>query len=163
MKVRDINLNERLGEIRNQTVHHESVSIRFGNIAPWVAEQLRTVARVEGCLAWLSDPVLITALSKVHADLVVTSDKLHTKKRFAKLTSVRRVGRQRGRRRPLMHHKFLVGLSKGNQPVWVLTGSMNWSLHAAHNLEHALLITDPAVARTFREEFQRIRAISRAL
>lgn len=163
MKPSKINLNQRLSSLRDETVQHESVSIRFGNITPWLVQHIRSVARVEGCLAWLTDPCLLQALASVHADIVVTSDKLHTKKRFARLASVRRVGRQRGRRRPLLHHKFMVGISKNGQPLWVLTGSMNWSLHAQHNLEHVLMIEDPNVAKSFREEFKRIRAISRPI
>ena len=163
MKAKFINLNDRLPKSRSETLHHDHISVRFGSLRPWLVDTIGTAARVEGCVAWLTDPVILRALRKVHADLVVTSDKMHTKKRFQGLASVRRVGRQRGRLRPLLHHKFLIGLSKSAAPLWVLTGSMNFSTHSAHNLENAVLIRDPAVVETFRAEFRRVRKISRSI
>jgi phosphatidylserine/phosphatidylglycerophosphate/cardiolipin synthase-like enzyme len=73
----------------------------------------------------------------------------------------RKIGRQRGKTRPLMHNKFIVGFDRSNAPVWVITGSYNATAHSAVNLENAVLIEDKSVAQKYAQEFESMWLIAR--
>ncbi len=58
---------------------------------------------------------------------------------------------------PLMHHKFLMGLSREKVPEWVITGSFNFTRPAAEIHDENVMYTDePAVVLRFFAEFNRL-------
>ena len=63
---------------------------------------------------------------------------------------------------PLMHSKFIVRLRRG-KPVAVWTGSFNFTVNAASNIENAVEIHDPVIAGAYLEEFARVAALSEPL
>ena len=62
-----------------------------------------------------------------------------------------------------MHHKFLVGMSKEGDPLWVSTGSFNMTKSATNHLENCMIIENADVATLFKAEFMRLFPISRPL
>ena len=65
--------------------------------------------------------------------------------------------------KPLMHHKFLIGLSAAREPIWVMNGSFNVTESAVTNLENIMIFDDPEIASTFFDEFKRLHRISKPL
>jgi phosphatidylserine/phosphatidylglycerophosphate/cardiolipin synthase-like enzyme len=63
---------------------------------------------------------------------------------------------------PLMHSKFIVRLQRG-KPVAVWTGSFNFTVNAASNIENAVEIHDKAIAAAYLDEFARVAALSEPL
>ncbi|MGW8431227.1 phospholipase D-like domain-containing protein [Curtobacterium citreum] len=63
---------------------------------------------------------------------------------------------------PLMHDKFIVRLHRG-KPVAVWTGSFNFTVNAASNIENAVEIHDKTIAAAFLDEFARIASLSEPL
>ena len=63
---------------------------------------------------------------------------------------------------PLMHSKFIVRLQRG-KPVAVWTGSFNFTVNAASNVENVVEIHDKAIAAAYLDEFARIAALSEPL
>ena len=63
---------------------------------------------------------------------------------------------------PLMHHKFIIGLTGDLQPLWVATGSYNFTYMADNwNCENIVLIRDhPALLDQFYQEFVKMYANS---
>ena len=70
---------------------------------------------VMGCVAWLTNPDIVLALSRLHmSQVVVTADSVHNRRTLGLTRAgVRQIGAARGRFRSLMHHKFLVRLTNG--------------------------------------------------
>lgn len=63
---------------------------------------------------------------------------------------------------PLMHSKFIVRLHRG-KPVAVWTGSFNFTVNAASNIENVVEIHDKAIAAAYLDEFARVAALSEPL
>ncbi|WIE80878.1 phospholipase D-like domain-containing protein [Curtobacterium sp. MCSS17_016] len=63
---------------------------------------------------------------------------------------------------PLMHSKFIVRLQRG-KPVAVWTGSFNFTVNAASNVENVVEIHDKVIAQAYLDEFARIAALSEPL
>ena len=104
--------------------------------------------------------------------MIVTKDKLlrakSTKNRYRSLpvyqdAAIRVIGCGSGWNKSLMHHKFLVGMSKEGDPLWVSTGSFNMTKSATNHLENCMVINDPSVAQVYLEEFVNLYKISKAL
>eukprot|EP00042_Codosiga_hollandica_P044928 m.449483 g.449483 ORF g.449483 m.449483 type:complete len:266 (+) comp56900_c0_seq24:1752-2549(+) len=174
------NLNDRLQCVsRLKCIQHESqgtVRIFFDNISQQVAAAMHEVPYVVGCMAWLSDPLILDTLASLKgASIVVTNDtrlnQSRLRERYSKIkglsdrqSAIRCVGfRTGGVDRALMHHKFLVGLDARKAPVWVVTGSFNATAKAVQNLENALIISDKNVATTYFKEYERVLGISKPL
>ena len=125
---------------------------------------------VVGCVAWLSHPKILLQLSKKPCSIVVTRDKSNAKKHVREMykklrpadtghpRAIKVLGARSGRVKTRMHHKFLVGLNKKAEPIWVLTGSFNMSSNALKNLENIQYVRDPEFASVFYEEWQKIWA-----
>ena len=63
---------------------------------------------------------------------------------------------------PLMHHKFVIGLSVMMTPEWVISGSFNFTRLAAEIHDENVLYTNaPDVVHRFFVEFNRLYDISR--
>ena len=78
-------------------------------------------------------------------------------------SAIRVIGCGSGWNKSLMHHKFLVGMSKEGDPLWVSTGSFNMTKSATNHLENCMVINDPAVAQVYLDEFVNLYKISKAL
>jgi hypothetical protein len=150
------------------------VQVHFRDISKTLAEVVKTAQRVVGCMAWLSDPVVLSALAtRDGVSLIVTNDSLlnnFTLRRaydalqpHAGDHAILCVGRRTGKTRSLMHHKFLVGLTAHEEPLWVVAGSYNASKSAASNLESIFIFRCPRLARVYLEEYRAIRAIAKPM
>jgi len=129
---------------------------------------------VMGCAAWFTNAKIIAALSKLRGVCIIcTRDKVaRTKTTKAKyrtlpkhdgIPPIKLLGAGRGRSASLMHHKYLVGMSADQQPLWVSTGSFNLTESACTNIENLMIIESPEIATVFLKEFQRLYPLSKAL
>ena len=109
--------------------------------------------RVVGCVAWLTHPSVLSALSRTDSSLIVTRSRLNPRKREFVSRGIKL--KFLGRRRLLMHHKFLVGFDAVG-PAWVSVGSFNMTRAAVRNLENLLVIRDRALASVFSAEYERL-------
>jgi len=121
---------------------------------------------VTGCVAWLTNPRLLDALSRLQSTrIVVTADKVHNRTAAAALRRIgaRQIGCARGRFRALMHHKFLVRITDG-QPTHVLIGSYNFTRHSNNNIGESLVVLRcTRTARRFADEVERAMRGSRPI
>ena len=131
-------------------------------------------AYVVGCIAWLSNKDILTAMAKKKGvTIICTKDKMtkrgSNQKAYKNLNpamaggAIRVVGEGRGWHKSLMHHKFLIGLDKEGKALWVSNGSFNMTEHATTNLENLMIMEDPDVANTFLDEFKREHKLSKPL
>ena len=104
--------------------------------------------KVVGCVAWLTNPEVLTALEKTDSTVVMTK---HRSNRWNRHIKVRFLGKNR----LLMHHKFLVGYDSVG-PAWVSLGSFNPTKSALSNLENMLVFRDRRLAGVFSLEFNRL-------
>lgn len=120
---------------------------------------------VMGCVAWLTNPDIVRALSRLHmSQVVVTADTVHNRRPLGlHRAGVRQVGAARGRFRSLMHHKFLVRLTDG-RPSHVLLGSYNFTRRSNHNIgESVVVIECERTASLFADEAARAWRSSRPI
>lgn len=129
---------------------------------------------VMGCSAWFTNPSIISTMASniKGCCIIVTRDKIlkakTTKNRYKTLpvykdSAIRVIGCGSGWNKSLMHHKFLVGMDKEGEPLWVSTGSFNMTKSAVNHLENCLVINDSNVARVYLDEFLNLYKISKAL
>ena len=181
-RCRDLNQQVNNEDRKRQKVHQRGkrkVSILFNGrgIQNAIVKNIKRedTAYIVGCVAWLSNKRILKAMAEhlKGVTIITTTDKL-TKRRknqqaYAKLSGcfqggvIRTVGEGRGRFKSLMHHKFLIGLSEGREPIWVMNGSFNVTESAVTNIENCMIFDDPEIATTFFEEFKRIHRISKPL
>tara|TARA_B100001059_G_scaffold236035_1_gene284352 strand:- start:3875 stop:4408 length:534 start_codon:yes stop_codon:yes gene_type:complete len=172
------NLNLQLkDDSRRRLVTFNTVSLMFdGSLI--LKSILKNIKRkdtvfVVGCVAWLSNKRILSALSKKQGVcFVCTKDKLLKRKSnraafkllkpcFPDSTPIRTVGAGRGRLKSLLHHKFIIGCSEDAKPLWVMNGSFNMTESAMTNIENMMLFEDEEVAQAFYEEFCRVFKISK--
>ena len=129
---------------------------------------------VMGCAAWFTNRKIINTMATELKGccMIVTKDKLlkakTTKAKYKKLpiykdTAIRVIGCGRGYSKSLMHHKFMVGMSAQGDPLWVITGSFNFTESATKHLENCLVISDQEVAQVYLDEFVNLYKISKPL
>ena len=104
--------------------------------------------KVVGCVAWLTHPEVLSALERVDSTIVMTKHRSNRWKRRIKVKFL-------GKRRLLMHHKFLVGFDSAG-PAWVSVGSFNLTKSAVSNLENMMVFKDRRLAGVFSKEFDRL-------
>lgn len=172
-----INLNDYLSgrkyhtKVNNMRIYFDSETI--------VGALVRRISKsdtryVIGCSAWFTNRRIISALSlKDGVSIICTRDKITqvrtTQERYKQLrplngvSPINTLGAGRGRARSLMHHKFLVGLNKDKECIWVSNGSFNMTSSATKNIENCMIFDDPAVASVFKDEFLRLYPLSRPL
>jgi phosphatidylserine/phosphatidylglycerophosphate/cardiolipin synthase-like enzyme len=123
-----------------------------------LVRQIKSSDRVCGCIAWLTHPKLLDELEAIESEIIMTRHKCN---KFKRRIKVKFLGKGRGRKKSLMHHKFAVGFksAKSTKPSWVCTGSFNWTKSATRHHENLILITDEDVAQTYYEEFLRLKAL----
>ena len=129
---------------------------------------------VMGCAAWFTNKKIIKTMSTELKGccMIVTKDKIlrakTTKAKYKSLpiykdTAIRVIGTGRGYSKSLMHHKFMVGMSAQGDPLWLITGSFNFTESATKHLENCLVISDPEVAQIYLDEFVNLYKISKRL
>jgi phosphatidylserine/phosphatidylglycerophosphate/cardiolipin synthase-like enzyme len=158
---------------RAQAHVHRQAEVWFQDISARLQHLLGGTPYVVGAMAWFHDREVLRAMQSCRGvSFVVTSERgmgRYHHARFGSLpqyhardaSAVRAIGRATGRRRALMHHKFLVGLNDQKEAAWVLTGSYNATVHSRGSLENVLLLRDPDVAATYFREYERLYAKSR--
>ena len=122
---------------------------------------------VVGCVAWLRSPKILKALERVPCTLAITNDvnlpaQAYSKLQphLPKLPAVSKVGLARGRRRELMHHKFIVGYTP--EPSFVITGSFNYTQNSAYaNLDNVVVVENTEIAKAYLKEAMAILDIAR--
>ena len=151
------------------------VQLRFQGIAKSIASTIRETPYVVGCMAWLTDRMILDALLQCKGvALAITNDTCHNneflRKQYDALAplsagdvAIRCMGLRTGKSRSLMHHKFLVGLDASLMPTWVTTGSYNASASAYSHLETSMFIPCPKLASEFHQEFLRVFEAARPL
>ena len=120
---------------------------------------------VVGCVAWLTNPMVIAALERIpRAEIVVTADTVHNRPALGlHRIGVRQIGAARGRYRSLMHHKFMVRLTNG-QPTHVLLGSYNFTRRSNHNIGESIIVVKCSrTAGLFADEARRALRASRPI
>ena len=159
------NLNLVMTSPRGTQQVDATTAVCWCDFVPFIQAFLARCHTVVGAIAWLTHADLLGALGAVpNARVVVTNDRFSQRSLAAyQALTVRTLGKKRGRRRPLMHHKFLVGYDQAGQPVGTLLGSFNWSNHALVNLEHLVCLESPDLAAAFRAEFDRIWIHAKAI
>lgn len=170
----DTGVNDLLPGERSTTV--DLVTAHFGDVTAQAERFIAQSEQVVGAVAWVRSPRLLEALSARPVSLIVNKefvlrrpgkerqalDRLRTPA-TGHDRSVRVAGDcSRGAFTGLMHHKFLVRLTRGI-PAAVWTGSFNFTSGAAGNFENAIEIADPGVAMLFYDEFRLLWGISEPL
>ena len=133
------------------------VKIYFKNtsIVRAIIRQVRSADKIRACIAWVTHPKILDALEERDTELIMTR---HKSNRWKRQIKVKFLGKGRGRKKSLMHHKFAVGFRKG-EPAFVITGSFNWTQSAVRHHENIMLIDDPDVAEGFYTEFLRLKGV----
>lgn len=141
------------------------ITTHFDDCEDAIVRAVEEATSVVACVAWLTNDKLLRAMCRTPSKVVITSDSTHRRivPKLRRLREVCVVGTARGRFRPLMHCKFLVGMNREQEPQFVLMGSFNYTQHSTRNLEAMVRIDDSNVARSFYTEWQRIRQISRPI
>lgn len=145
-----INLNTGLRRPTSKLSGVSDVSVFFDpmQMVSTLVRLISTSKKVVGCVAWLTNPKVLTALEKVDSTIVMTKHRANRWKRHIKVKFI-------GKRRLLMHHKFLVGFDDCG-PSWVSLGSFNVTKSAVSNLENMLVFKDRKLAKIFSLEFNRL-------
>jgi phosphatidylserine/phosphatidylglycerophosphate/cardiolipin synthase-like enzyme len=129
---------------------------------------------VMGCSAWFTNATIISCMASnlKGCCVIVTKDKLlrakTTKAKYRQLPvykdcAIRVIGSGSGYNKSLMHHKYLVGMGKDGEALWVSTGSFNMTQAATKHLENCMVIQDPSVAQVYLDEFVDLYKISKPL
>jgi phosphatidylserine/phosphatidylglycerophosphate/cardiolipin synthase-like enzyme len=164
----------------NRTVRRPAAShvvdggmeVWFDQIAGRLCELIGEAHAVAGAMAWLTDRELLQALRDLEggAAVVVTNDTSNRRVaaqyrsvpgRRPGEDAVRMLGAGRGRGRPFMHHKFLVGLDRAGAPLWCATGSYNGTRNSRHSLENVLVSRDAGLAGAYLQEWAAVWAAAR--
>jgi phosphatidylserine/phosphatidylglycerophosphate/cardiolipin synthase-like enzyme len=149
------NLNTGLDRSGSKLKSVSNVSVLFDpvQIVGTLARLIVGSKQVVGCVAWLTHPTVIAALEKTDSSLIITRSRLNPKKRDFKARGIK--VKLMGKRRLLMHQKFLVGFDDRG-PAWIALGSFNITKAAVRNLENMIVVKDRKLARVFYAEYQRL-------
>lgn len=163
----DTGIND-LFEQQDRSTDLGETRVHFGDVTARCEAFIRASDEIIGAVAWMRSPRLLEALAARPTSIIVNKEfplrNKGTKERTAaaKLRRpVRAFGKpvrvlgdcSRGSFTSLMHHKFLVRLTRGI-PSAVWNGSFNLTSGAGGNLENAVEHHDPAVAIAFYDEFR---------
>jgi len=165
---------------------NDSTVVHFENILEALLahiEELQPDAIV-GCMYWFTELRLLQRLAAIQipVQIIVQKQKIWSRKKsqtnwireaYNRLTpldenvpAVRCLGSCASKTSKtttsLMHHKFLVFI-KAQVPVAVFTGSFNMSSNASRNLENALFLRNPHVARLYWQEWMQLLPFSESL
>lgn len=153
------------------------VRVVFKDIAIELCQLIRRAHAVVGAIAWLTDKDVLRCMEEREGGvrIAITNDTVRKDVREAykrlkragadvggadKGGAVVKVGERLGRMRPLMHHKFMIGIGCKGQYLWCTTGSSNATAHSRRSMENMVIFTDPEVCRAFHGESKAIFASS---
>jgi hypothetical protein len=140
------NLNVGLASARKKRFKTRGLEIWTDDIVERIVEKLALCDGARLCVAWLTHPALLSALDDINdVKAVVTRSKFMKQRPY-----IRYMGNAR-KDCPMMHHKFCVGL-KGGKPLWVMTGSFNWTASATRSLENVVCITNAKAVQFYLRE-----------
>lgn len=117
-----------------------------------LAREIRRTPQVFGCVAWCTHPTVLTAMEEVDTSIIMTKHKCN---KWNRKIRVKFMGKGRGFKASLMHHKFLVGVRDG-EAEWVACGSFNVTKSAMNNLENMMIVKDSALAKCYLDEYKRL-------
>ena len=157
---------EQTQRAKSQTVG--KISVRFDNIIPFIVSTIQRTdtAHIRGCVAWFSHAHILNALAKKEScQMVVTNDTFSKKTLtlYKKCKGFKTIGRKKGRRRPYMHHKFIIGLDSKKRPLWMLNGSFNYSYHATNCIENVFCTEEKKLIQMYLKEFTRVYKLARPI
>lgn len=171
-----VNLNDQLTGRKRQRVCGD-IKVHFDNIIPSLCRNIRRkdTHYIMGCSAWFTNSSIIKTMASHLSGccIIVTKDKIlrakTTKAKYKMLpknngkSPIQVIGSGRGYNKSLMHHKYLVGLDKEGDPVWVSLGSSNMTQSTTSHLESVMIINNKEVAQIYLDEFLRLYKISKSL
>jgi len=131
------------------------VYFKSASIVRAIIRQIKSAEKIRACVAWVTHPKILDALEEKDTELIMTRHKCNRWKREIK---VKFLGKGRGRKKSLMHHKFAVGFRKG-EPAFIITGSYNWTKSGVRHHENITIIEDADVAEGFYTEFLRLKKL----
>ena len=163
------NLNQDIGPAEDNEPS-KGCTAHFRDCEAAVLRELQHAEKVCICVAWIKNVRILDTLKRLQVPtrLCITGDALLRRPNIHGLVTwngdsfpARMLGPIRGgRRRPLMHSKFMV-VWRGGKPRVVLTGSYNYTNHANLNVENIVRIENRVMAAQYASEAQRIWAKSR--
>ena len=132
-----------------------SVKVYFHNtsIVRAIIRQIKSADSIRACIAWVTHPKILDALEEKDTELIMTKHKCNRWKRNIK---VKFLGKGRGKKKVLMHHKFAVGFRNG-EPAFVISGSFNFTKSAVRHHENIMICEDADVAEAFYTEFLKLK------
>ena len=120
-----------------------------------IIRQIRSSERVYGCVAWCTQEKILDEMERIPTELIMTK---HKSNRWQRNIKVKFIGSGRGRKKVLMHHKFVIGFI-GKKPAWVITGSFNFTKSAARHHENIVIIECPNIAQQYYDEFCKLKEL----
>jgi len=154
-----------------------SVKCFFSDLESYLISLISQSTAVVGCVAWLTNPNILTSLATVPVSIVVQNQSFlapnikctrhDVRRAYAQFTpydtydAVRLHGTRAKGIKPLMHHKFLVFLNPDKEPIAVWTGSFNLTTNSTRSCENAVLLNDPVIVLEYYKEWQRVYAESK--
>tara|TARA_B110000977_G_C11087220_1_gene495134 strand:+ start:4377 stop:4799 length:423 start_codon:yes stop_codon:yes gene_type:complete len=120
-----------------------------------ICRQIRSADAVYACVAWVTHPKILDAMEETKTELIMTKARCNRWKRAIK---VKFIGKGRGKKKSLMHHKFLVGFRKG-KPAFVVNGSANFTKSSVRHEENIMVVEDEDVAEAFYKQFLELKKL----
>jgi len=120
-----------------------------------ICRQIRSADQVYAAVAWVTHPKILDAMEETPTQLIMTKHKCN---RWKRNIQVKFLGKGRGRKKCLMHHKFLVGFRKG-KPAFVINGSANFTKSSVRHEENIMVVEDEDVAEAFYKQFLELKKI----
>jgi phosphatidylserine/phosphatidylglycerophosphate/cardiolipin synthase-like enzyme len=170
--VKTTDLNQKVNSKERKKVFiKDDVQLAFdpNTIVKLLATKIINSHYVVGCIAWLTNKKILTALSTIRGVHIIVTRDLKTlraaKSKYMTLpkyngTSISVMGAGKGYKKSLMHHKFMVGLDARHEPLWVCTGSFNATESAKTNIENMILLANKDIAHEYLKEFHRIKDLA---
>lgn len=125
---------------------------------------------VVGCMAWFSNKRVLQSMSRKRGCCIITMpDGISKYPSYTELYrnvrgintygAIRFISKQVSNG-CLMHHKFILGMSVDQTPLWVINGSCNFSETSARNRENVVVHHEAHVANAFLAEFNSLLTAS---
>lgn len=156
-----LNTNYKSNDLRCQ--------IFFRNIKDEIIEKIGCYPIVCGCVAWVTHPDIIDALSKKDTCLIIQKEDFITPATYyplsfnrtflGNISPIMLCGYDMSlwsNKRPNMHNKFVVFLDSDETPRAVITGSFNFTAASCMSLDNAVYMSSDAIAMAYFNEFKQI-------
>lgn len=131
------------------------IYFKSASIIRAICRYIRSADQVYAAVAWVTHPKILDAMEETPTELIMTRHKCN---RWKRKIRVKFLGKGRGRKKCLMHHKFLVGFRKG-KPAFVINGSANFTKSSVRHEENIMCLEDPDVAEAFYKQFLELKKL----